>query len=193
MPFITISQWAKIRDSRVMKKLFYHILIFYPQIKALIQVPKVFMDELHICSYSILKLEANSLTLPWTFVSLGHPWADISLMETYQLQKSAIYPKSEWRELILSFPHTYSYRTYLSIGNGKKNTHTIITTRWKPQDPFFAASWPAYLCRWGEVPNLSSFYALWLLRQRNELSPSEIQLENYRVSQQVWDMLNVTS
>lgn len=35
----------------------------------------------------------------------------------------------------------------------EKNTHTIITTRWKPQDPFFAASWPAYLCRWGEVPN----------------------------------------
>ena len=40
-------------------------------------------------------------------------WTDI--------QKSAIYPKSEWRELVLSFPHTY--RTYLSIGNGKK-THT---------------------------------------------------------------------
>ena len=47
MPFITISQWAKIRDSRVMKKLFYS----------------------NPSSYSILKLKANSLTLQWTFVS----------------------------------------------------------------------------------------------------------------------------
>ena len=50
MPFITISQWAKIRDSRVMKKLFYNI-------------------SSNPSSYSILKLKANSLTLQWTFVS----------------------------------------------------------------------------------------------------------------------------
>lgn len=158
MPFITISQWAKIRDSRVMKKLFYNI-------------------SSNPSSYSILKLKANSLTLQWTFVSqlllvvgqvilelISLLWKHINCLAAAP-KKRLLAPKSEWRELILSFPHTYSYSTYLSIGNGrKKHTHNHYYTLETARSIFcrLMTRLPLSLRR-GAKSACRAPFALWLL------------------------------
>ena len=109
------------------------------------------------------------------YLSWAGPW-DISLMETYQLsgmlQKSASFPKSEWGELILSFPHTYYYsrHTYHGVCIGIEKTHnhyTLETAR------SIFCLFMTRLCRFLERCQISLQQAALWLRQRNELSPSE--------------------